>query len=130
MRFLKYLSILSLVLFFAGCATADKSAGNVLVSQSNKYIVNTIPLDKKVKIVGSRSKFHNNLLLAEVDIKNSEQKRYNLEYRFRWLDDSGFEVDKTPWLPLTLNAMELRSIQRVATNHTAESFKFYLRLKQ
>jgi uncharacterized protein YcfL len=119
----------------AGCAssssqTAHKSASNVLKSVNNEFIINNIPLDYKVSIVGYNSKFTNNLLHASVDIQNHKQKRYLLEYRFRWFDETGFEVGKTPWLPLSLNAMEYRSIQQIAHTPKAESFKFYIRAKQ
>jgi uncharacterized protein YcfL len=65
-----------------------------------------------------------------VDVKNHKQKRYFLEYRFRWFDDTGFEIGKTPWLPLTINGMEYRSIEGIAHDPRAESFKFYIRAKQ
>ncbi len=124
------LAVLLAALVFSGCAVSDKSVSNVYRSDNNKYIVNSIPLNYKVTILGYRSKFQGNLLLASVDVKNNDPKSYDLEYRFRWLDDTGFEVGKTPWLPLTLNGKEVRSIQRIATTQKAESFKFYIRLKQ
>ncbi len=117
-------------ILFTGCATAHKSASNVYRSENNQYVINSIPLDHKVSILGYRSKFQGNLLLASVDIQNNDQESYDLEYRFRWFDDSGFEVQKTPWMALTLNAKELRSIQQIATTPQAESFKFFVRLKQ
>ncbi len=130
MKILKYLLCVGIVFQFVGCGIADKSASNVLRSKNNQYIVNTVPLNEKVKIVGFKSIFRNNLLLASVDIQNNNQATYDLEYKISWLDNDGFEVAKTPWLPLHMNAMELRSIQRIATTPKAESFKFYLRLKQ
>ncbi len=130
MKVLKYLLIFGMLLYFSGCGMADKSASNVLRSDTNQHIINNIPLDRKVSVAGYRSKLHNGLLLAEIDIKNNEQASYDLEYKISWLDDTGFEVSKTPWLPLYINAMELKSIQKIATNPKAKSFKFYLRLKQ
>ena len=125
-----YILLLLLSILLGGCATAHKSASNVYRSENNQYVVNSIPLDYKVTILGYRSKFKDNLLLASVDVRNNDQESYDLEYRFRWFDDSGFEVQKTPWMALTLNAKELRSIQQIATTPKAETFKFYLRLKQ
>ncbi len=130
MKVLKYLLIFGILLYSTGCTMTDKSASNVLGSNNSQCTVNSTPLNKKVKIVGFKSKLHNGLLLAEVDIKNNEQASYNLEYKISWIDDTGFEVDKTPWLPLYINAMELKSIQKIATNPKAKSFRFYLRLKQ
>ncbi len=118
---------------FTGCATnqtAHKSASNVLKTNPNKYIINNLPLHYKVSIINYSSKFTNNLLHASVNIQNNDQKRYFLEYRFRWFDDSDFEVGKTPWLPLTLNAREFKSIQEIAHTPDAEKFKFYIREKQ
>ncbi len=126
----KYLTLIVALVLFGGCATAHKSASNVYRSENNQYVINSIPLDYKVTILGYRSKFKDNLLFASVDVRNNDQESYDLEYRFRWFDDSGFEVQKTPWMPITLNAKELRSIQQIATTPKAESFKFFIRLKQ
>jgi len=117
-------------LLFSGCAMNDKSVSNVYKSNNNEYVINSIPLDHKVAVVGYRSKFKDNLLFASVDVRNNDNESYDLEYRFRWFDDSGFEVEHTPWLPLTLNAKEFRSIQRISTTPKSETFKFYIRLKQ
>jgi len=122
--------LLTAVFLFVGCAVADKSASNVFRSENNQYVINSVPLSYKVNILGYRSKFKDNLLLASVDLQNNDQESYDLEYRFRWFDDSSFEVGKTPWLPLTLNAKELRSLEQIATTPKAETFKFYIRLKQ
>ncbi len=123
-----------IALLLSGCAPstypAHKSASNVLKSVSNEYIINNLPLDYKVSIVGYNSRFTNNLLEIQVDIKNHKQRQYELEYRVRWFDNSGFEVDATPWLPLTLNAMEFRSIKQIAHDPRVENFKFYIRAKQ
>ena len=130
----KALFAIAAIALLSGCAPstfpADKSASNVLKSESNEYIINNIPLDYKVSIVGYNSRFKNNLLEVQVDIQNHKQRQYELEYRIRWFDDSGFEVDSTPWLPLTLNAMEFRSIRQIAHNPKIENFKFYIRAKQ
>ncbi len=125
----------AVLIFVTGCANnptfpADKSASNVLKSINNKFIINNIPLDYMVSIVSYRSKFKNNLLQISVDIQNHKQEQYDLEYKVKWLDDTGFVIDSTPWLPITLNAMENRSIQAIAHTPQAESFKFYIRVKQ
>ncbi|BCD61264.1 MULTISPECIES: YcfL family protein [Nitratiruptor] len=131
---LKIWSIIAVLILSTGCAPstypAHKSASNVLKSISNEYIINNIPLDYKVSIVSYNSKYTNDLLHVSVDIKNHKQEQYELEYRFRWFDDTGFEVDATPWLPLTLNAMEYKTIQGIAHSPQVESFKFYIRVKQ
>jgi len=119
-----------LVSLFIGCATPDRSVSNVYRNSDNRYIVNSIPLSNKIAIVDYKSKFEGGLLLAMVDVRNIEPKSYDLEYRFSWRDSDGFEVGKTPWLPLTINGKEVRSVQRIATNPRAKTFKFYIRLKQ
>ena len=124
------------ILALTGCShspstyPAHKSASNVFKSASNEYIINNLPLNYKVSIEGYNSRFVNNLLEVQVDLKNHKQKQYELEYRIRWFDDSGFEVESTPWLPLTINAMEFRSIKQIAHSPKVENFKFYIRAKQ
>ncbi len=131
----KNISVLLLALFLVGCASgepqpAHKSASNVIRNNPTRFIINNIPLNYKVSIVDYNSKFTNDLLHASINIQNNDQKQYFLEYRFRWFDDSDFEVGYTPWLPLTLNAREYKSIQQIAHTPRAETFKFYIREKQ
>lgn len=131
----KNIFVLFFALLIAGCApvqpqTAHKSSSNVVRNNPTQFIINNIPLSYKVSIVDYNSKFTNNLLNASVNIQNNDQKQYFLEYRFRWFDDSDFEVGYTPWLPLTLNAREYKSIQQIAHTPNAETFKFYIRQKQ
>ncbi len=134
MKIKKFFGFTAVLFLFLGCApssqSAHKSASNVLRSVNNQFIINNIPLNYQVSIVDYNSKFTNNLLHVSVNIKNHKQKQYQLEYRFRWFDESGFEVGKTSWLPLTINAMEYKSIQQIAHTPQTESFKFYIRAKQ
>ncbi len=123
------------VFLLSGCGgiavfPADKSASNVLKSRNNKFIINNVPLDYMVSIVDYKSKFTNNLLHIAVTIQNHKQKQYQLEYKIKWLDDTDFVIESTPWLPLTLNAMDTKVLQQIAHSPQAESFKFYLRVKQ
>ncbi len=124
----RYLLVLFFAVMFVGCA--HKSASNVLVEQNSNVIINNSELNQKVVVGKFKSKFSSNLLLASVEVKNRSQSVIDLEYKFRWYDGAGFEVSSTPWLPLTLNAMEQRAIQRIATTPRAESFKFFIREKQ
>ena len=133
---IKYILLFSWLTFIiVGCSVESanyphKSASNVIESAHSKYIINNIPLDYKVSIAGYNSRFNNDLLEVQVDLQNHKQEQYELEYKIRWFDDTGFEIDSTPWLPVTINAMEFRSIKQIAHNPKIENFKFYIRAKQ
>jgi len=130
LRFL--LSIIPVILFTA-CSTQQlphKSSSNVLRSNTDTYIINNIPLHYNVTITGYNARFTNDLLEVQINLKNNKQRPYKLEYRLRWFDETDFEVDKTPWLPLTVNAMEYRTVKQIAHSPDIKSFKFYIRAKQ
>ncbi|HIE35042.1 MAG TPA: DUF1425 domain-containing protein [Campylobacterales bacterium] len=132
---MKKISIVIALMLIFGCASnrppvSSKSASNVIKSISNEYIINNIPLDYHITIPDFKYRFKNNLLEISVSLQNLDQKLYELEYRVIWEDEAGFEIDKTPWLPITINAMENKIIQQISHNPEVENFKFYIRAKQ
>jgi len=118
---------------FAGCSStfpAHQSASNVLESQTDRQIINNIPLNYRVSIVQYHSRITNGLQEIQVDLQNHRQQQYDLEYKIDWLDADGYVIESTPWQPLTINAKEYRSIKAIAHSPQAEDFKFYIRAKQ
>jgi len=119
-----------LLMFFLLTGCMQKNISNVVYSSTNTHLINSPLLEKKVSIIDFKTRYLNNLLNVFVTIKNNKKQSYDLEYRFVWLDKNGFVVESTPWLPLTINAMERRSIEEIAHSPSVVDLKFQLRPKQ
>ena len=119
---------LLLLILINGCAS--KSANVVTTTPTKRFIITNESLQQKVQILKTTQRYTNNLLEAMVLIFNTTNQPKDIEYRFIWLDSSGFAIDKTPWLPLTINPKEERQIIQIAHTPQAVSFQFSLRPKQ
>jgi len=71
------------------------------------------------------------LVRASVEVKNDSNFSYKFEYRFKWFDKSGVEINPegTAWVPVAIMANETKSLQAVAPNPTAATFKLFLQEK-
>jgi len=96
----------------------DGSVTQVIESKSD-----TLAAD--LKIADVKTAFVGGLLKAQVEIKNGSGNTLNFQYKFKWLDKSGFEVaiDGRPWEPLTITSYETKAVQGIAPNPTVTSFK-------
>jgi len=118
-------SILSADLF------GDNTNSNTLTSQEDEITINDVPLSYKITITGSTSRFLYDLLHAGVTIKNNSNSKYELEYKFVWYDEEGFEMGKkvSKWKNVRIDAMDTIVLKALATTSKIDSFKFYLRDK-
>jgi len=96
----------------------DGSVAQVIESNSNVLAAN-------LKIADTKTGFVGNLLKAQVEIKNDSGSALSFQYKFKWLDKSGFEVaiDGRPWQPLTITPHESKVVQGIAPNASVNSFK-------
>jgi uncharacterized protein YcfL len=85
------------------------------------------PVD--VKVLDTRSRFVNGLLMVNTELESGYSSPYRLEYKFSWYDSNGMEVDpaRSAWIPFYLNGRENKTIQGLAPNPSAKSFKIKLR---
>jgi uncharacterized protein YcfL len=116
------------LLLFSGCM--HKNVSNVTYDSMDKNVINNELLQEKVAIISHRDRINNDLLQMQVTIQNLTDDTYELEYKVTWLDGSGFNLDSTPWLPLTLNGRERRNIEQLAHTQKARDYKFQIRPKQ
>ena len=110
----------------------DGSNSNTLTSQEDEITINDVPLEYKISIIGSSSRFQYDLLQAGVTIKSNSNSRYELEYKFVWYDESGFEMGKhlSKWKRVRIDSMDTIVLKALALTSKVDSFKFYLRDKQ
>jgi len=96
----------------------DGSATQVIESNSDALASNLSIADTKTGFVGD-------LLKVQVDILNDSGSALSFQYKFKWIDKSGFEVaiDGRPWQPLTITPHESKVVQGVAPNPSVNSFK-------
>ena len=132
---MNYRSMLALVVagaLVAGCSSQtvktgpgkeDKVKYEVVTSGDTKDRLDVI------SVVGGKS---GDLVKASAEVQNDSNFNYTFEYRFKWYDANGMEIspDSTAWTPVAIMAHETKSLQALAPNPTAATFKLFLQEKQ
>jgi uncharacterized protein YcfL len=119
-----------LVVLFLTTGCMHKNVSNVTYDSKGAALIKNEYLQERIAIVNHRSREKNNLLEMMVTLQNLTDDNYELEYKVTWLDDNGFKVNETPWLPITINGREERNIEQIAHNAQVADYKFQLRFKQ
>lgn len=123
------LLVFLMLLIVSAHAFGDGTASNTFESEEEKVIVNDIPLSYNISIEGSNSRFVADLLDARVIIKNKDNKRHYLEYKFVWYDETGLEIARTAskWRKVRIDAKDTIVLKSLAITPKIDSFKFYVR---
>lgn len=120
----------------AGCASPNTSGTTVGVetdADGNMQEVlqtDNAKLARQLKVddltVGQTK---NGLMKASVKLTSTLNKDVAAQSKFAWFDADGAEIDADtdPWRPLLLHGKETRTIQGVAPNGNATSFKLRVR---
>ncbi len=129
-------TILSYIVFMliscTGLIASDNTSSNTLESETDEIIINNIPLSFNIEIIESNSRFVYDLLDARVTIKNRDNNKHYLEYKFIWYDESGFETSKnqSKWKQVRVDAKDTIKLKALAVTSKIDSFKFYIRASQ
>lgn len=121
-----------LVTVFAISACTSGTVGSIDKTEqgfeSNINYNNTI-LATRLKVSDIRSRKVNDIMQVSVDLHNHWDFDLDFEYKFKFFDKDGFEVaaDGRPWTPIVLTGNETASVQAVAPNPSAETFKIYVK---
>lgn len=124
------------VVLAAGCAAPNTSGftigaeadadGNLqeVLQVDNAKVARQLTVDDL--IVGQTK---NGLMKANVKLASRLNKTMTAQSKFAWFDEDGVEIDPDgdPWRPLVLHGKETKSIQGVAPNASAVSFKLRIR---
>lgn len=97
-----------------------------------KYqVVTSGNTDDRIEVINVVAGKAGDLVKASVEMQNKSRFAYTFEYRFKWYDGSGMEIspDSTAWIPLSMMGNETKSLQALAPNPTAETFKLFLQEK-
>ncbi|MFP5383941.1 MAG: YcfL family protein [Gammaproteobacteria bacterium] len=130
---MKTRALLALVVtgaLIAGCGqfkTTKTADGDKVKYQ----VVTSGNTDDRIEVINVVAGKAGDLVKASVEMKNKSRFAYTFEYRFKWYDGSGMEIspDSTAWIPLSMMGNETKSLQALAPNPTAETFKLFLQEK-
>ncbi len=119
-------SAVTIAILIAGCSTSVMDVDGSASGESTVNYKNS-PVD--IKVLDTRSKYVNGLLKVNMELENGLSNPYNLEYKFSWFDASGMAVDPagSAWIPIYLQGKETKTIQGLAPNPSAKSFKIKIR---
>jgi uncharacterized protein YcfL len=89
---------------------------------------NSLVLATRVKVSNIITRKQNDLLQVSVDLHNHWDLSLDFQYKFKFYDKDGFEVstDGRPWTPIVLTGNETASVQALAPNPSAVTFKIYV----
>lgn len=124
--------LLGVVLISAGvtaCAVNETATVVVDGNQATQIIeTNSGLLADSLSITNTNTGYAGDLLKVQATITNDSRKHLDFRYKFKWLDKNGFEiaVDGRPWIPMLISPYESKSVQAVAPNSFANSFKILL----
>ena len=95
----------------------DGNLTQTIESNSDLLAANLSIIDTKAGFVGE-------LLRAQVEIRNASGDVLNFQYKFKWLDKSGFEmaIGERPWHPISITPYESKRVQGVAPTLEVNSF--------
>ena len=100
-------------------------------SQVKYQVIATGDTEDRLKILNVVAAKAGDLAKASVELQNDSSFSWKFEYRFKWYDAAGMEInaDSTAWTPVSIMARETKSLQALAPNPTAATFKLFLQEK-
>lgn len=122
----------SLITVLVVCACTSGTVGSIDKTEqgfASSINYNSTLLATRLKVSDIRSRKVNNIMQVSVDLHNHWDIDLDFEYKFKFFDKDGFEVgsDGRPWTPIVLTGNETASVQAVAPNPSAETFKIYVK---
>jgi uncharacterized protein YcfL len=119
--------LVAAVLGVAGCAM---TAGTRVESYPGTQITPTSWLVKRnLQVDAAVTDRVNGLLRAQIDAVSASRKPLQFEYRFRWLNDQGIELEGglTTWQSMFVAARDKIHMQGVAPNKDVTHYEFVVR---
>ena len=121
---------LAALLILGGCTSGTVGGMKKTDDGFATYIdYNNTILATRLKLSDIKTRKVNGLLQVSADLHNHYDIDLDFQYKFKFFDKDGFEVstDGRPWTPVVITGNETISVQAVAPNPSAETFKIYTR---
>ena len=128
-KLLKPFVIVGVSFSLLACAVNETATVVVDGNQSTQIIeTNNGVLADSLRISNTHTGYAGDLLKAQATITNDSNDQLEFRYKFKWLDKDGFEIaiDGRPWTPMVISPFESKSVQAVAPNPSANSFKILM----
>jgi len=89
---------------------------------------NSSILASRLKVSDIKTRKVDNMMQVSVDLHNHWDFTLDFQYKFKFFDKDGFEVgtDTRAWTPIVISGNETASVQALAPNPSAETFKIYV----
>ena len=104
-------------------------------SQSSQYssylLIHDARLGRQIEIADIKTRNVGDIMQLSVTLMSRTKRAIHVSYKFAWFDTDGFEVrpEDNPWIPLTVYGNETKTVQGMAPNPTAISFKINIMKK-
>lgn len=121
-------ALLAATLAVTGCSSFDtmKTADGDKV----KYqVIHAGDTENRLEVIETVAAKAGDLMRGSVEVQNGSRDNYTFEYRFKWYDAAGMEInaESTAWTPVTMSPQETKSLQSLAPNPTGTTFKLFLK---
>ena len=122
----QWLITLLLPLTLIGCSTGDSKP--TMSSDSPQVIFYDSGLDERLSVEDISTKNHNGLSEAVVHIKNDYSGDLQLQYRFYWYNEEGFEINANEsWETFVVRSLDVLELTETAIKPEATQFKIAIR---
>ena len=124
---IKTVAFICAMFVVVGCAVNETYTATVKEDGTTEKILesNSGVLSRNLSIENVKTGFVGNLLKTQATIRNESRRNFKFQYKMKWLDKDGFEIDidGEPWTPMTITSYESKTVEGLAPNPTAKSFK-------
>ena len=131
-RRIALIGVLALCVGLLASCLSPKSGLRVESYPHSIITVNSKIVGGYLTVTEVNATMRNNLLQAQVRVQNESQKDLQIEYKFRWLDSKGMEVDTrtATWTPMNINAKGIVFMQGMAPTRDTADFVLDVRFRQ
>ena len=126
-------SVTAIVLSGALSGCSAGATGTMKPAADNKYEsvieYSSVQIQSRLSIADIRARKVGDILQVGADLRNEWKWELDFQYKFKFFDKDGFEVNPggRQWTPITITGNEVSTVQAVAPNPLAESFKIIVR---
>lgn len=125
------LTAIATIIFIVGCSSG--ATGTLKPDENGEFAsfieYNSAQIQSRLTIVDIRQRKVGDILQVSADLQNDWKWQLDFQYKFRFYDKDGFEVnpDGRQWAPIVITGNDIATVQAVAPNPSATSFKIIVR---